>query len=78
MYYALGFFQIQQMGILQAIFQRGGYVFHACCRYCYIDDTSMVLTALGQTEKKVASDIVWTTDLGAGVDRYVVLPTTRQ
>jgi len=38
-----------------------------------IDDTSMVLTALGQTEHKVAFYIVWTTDLGAGVDRYGVL-----
>jgi len=38
----------------------------------------MVLTALGQTEHKVASDIVWTMNLGAGVDRYGVLPTTRR
>ena len=78
MYRALGFVQIQQMGVLYAIFQRGVYVFHVCCRCCYINDMSMVLTALGQTKNKVASDIVWTMNLGAGVDRYRVLPTTRQ
>jgi len=78
MYHALGFVQIRQMGVLYAIFQRGVYVFHACCRCCSTDDMSMVLTALGQTEHKVASDIVSTMDLGVGVDRYRVLPTTRQ
>jgi len=69
MYHALGFVQIRQMGVLYAIIQRGVYVFHACCRCCYIDDMLMVLTALGQTENKVASGIVWTMNLGAGVDR---------
>ena len=78
MYHVLGFVQIRQMGVLYAIFQRGVYVFHACCLCCYINDTSMVLTALGQTEEKVSSDIVRTMNLGAGVDRYGVLPTTRQ
>jgi hypothetical protein len=39
---------------------------------------SMVLTSLGQTEHKVASDIVWTMNFGVGTDRNHVLPTTRQ
>jgi len=77
MYHALGFVQIRQMGVIYAIFQRGVYVFHACCR-CYIDDTSMVLTALGQTKHKVASDIVWTMDLGVGMDWNGVLPIMRR
>jgi len=38
----------------------------------------MVLTALGQTEHKVASDIVWTMDLGVGMDCYGELPITRR
>ena len=38
----------------------------------------MVLTALGQTEHKVASDIVWTMDLGVGMDWNGVLPITRR
>ena len=33
----------------------------------------MVLTALSQTEHIAAFYIVWTMDLGAGVDRYGVL-----
>jgi len=74
MYHALGFVQIRQMGVLYAIIQRGV----SCCHCCYIDDMSMVLTALGQTENKVASNIVWPMNLGAGVDRYGVLPATRQ
>ena len=38
----------------------------------------MVSTALGQNEYIAAFYIVWTMDLGAGVDRYRVLPTTRR
>jgi hypothetical protein len=38
----------------------------------------MVLTSLGQTEHKVASDIVWTMNFGVGTDRNHVLPTMRQ
>ena len=75
MYHALGFVQIRQMGVLY-VFHRRVHVYYACCRCCYIDDMSMVLTSLGQTENKMASDIVSTMGLGAGVDRYGVLPTT--
>ena len=78
MYYPLGFVQIRQMGVLYAIFQRGMYVFHACYHCCYIDDTSMVLTSLRQTRHKVASNIVWTVDLGVEMDWNGVLPITRR
>jgi hypothetical protein len=40
-------------------------------------NTSMVLTSLGQTEHKVASDIVWTMNFGVGTDQNDALPTTR-
>jgi hypothetical protein len=41
-------------------------------------DTSMVFTDVGQNEHIEAFDIVWTMDLGGGMDWKGVLPTTRR
>ena len=43
------------------------FSFASNCRCC-TNDTSMVLTALGQIEHILAFDILWTMDLGVGMD----------
>ena len=52
-------------------------VYHACCRWCSTDDTLMIMTTHGQNEHRTAFDIVWTIDLGAGMNRNGVLSKRR-
>jgi hypothetical protein len=63
----VGLFPLPQMGVY-TLSSSVVCTFFMRAAAAAIDATSMVLTALGQTEHKVASDIVWTMDLGVGMD----------